>query len=634
MIKYRLLRIMPLFLAAALQVMPMVRALLPALPEGGLAPSPWSIILKLGAGTVALLGSYHAVSGASTLITAPAGGFTFRLTNGVFYKKTLSTAPNTAGSWSTNHVSSSGTAAFQMFPNFSITNSSGGIGGTIVLASGIFTNTVVITAWENSGNSGASTSTNFTFILYSATPASLCVTSGPPAVSALANSLTWNLDGGAWQTNGSTNIYLLPGAHVVNYTNIYGWLAPTSQNITLTSSTLTTIANTYTQLFGGLSVNLQPSGTPAGSGAWQIDGSAGFASGAVTNIAMAGTHSLTFSAVSGYTAPSTQSITVTNGATNTITAFYLSTTAGTLQVNLAPAGAVTAGARWQLDGSGIWLPTGVATNAAAGSHTISFTNLSGWSSPSTQTVSLVNGTLSTLTGTYTNIPTGSLQVNLTPAGAVTAGAQWQVDGGSFQTNGAVVSGLTLGSHTVAFKTVTGWTTPVSQTPTIATGTTNTITGTYTVIATGSLLGNISPAGAVTAGAQWQVDGGAYQAGGTVVSSLTNGTHTVAFKPVSGWVAPAGQTPAVTSGTTNTVTGTYVLITAPVITNFTQLGTALTLAGSGTTGAGFTILSTNTLTIPSSNWPAIYSGTVTNGTFQYNATINPAASNSFYRVSSQ
>ena len=225
-------------------------------------------------------------------------------------------------------------------------------------------------------------------------------------------------------------------------------------------------------------------------------------------------------------------------------------------------------------------------------------------------------------------------MNLTPAGAVTAGAQWQVDGGSFQSNGAVVSGLTLGSHTVAFKTVTGWTTPVSQTPTIATGTTNTITGTYTVIATGSLLGNISPAGAVTAGAQWQVDGGAYQAGGTVVSSLTNGTHTVAFKPVSGWVAPAGQTPAVTSGTTNTVTGTYVLITAPVITNFTQLGTALTLAGSGTTGAGFTILSTNTLTIPSSNWPAIYSGTVTNGTFQYNATINPAASNSFYRVSSQ
>jgi hypothetical protein len=36
--------------------------------------------------------------------------------------------------------------------------------------------------------------------------------------------------------------------------------------------------------------------------------------------------------------------------------------------------------------------------------------------------------------------TGSLQVTINPAAAVSAGAQWQVDGGPFQNSGAVVSG--------------------------------------------------------------------------------------------------------------------------------------------------------------------------------------------------
>ena len=555
MLKNRLFRVMPLFLAAALQVMPMLRSLLPAVTQG-LTPSAWSIILKIGAGTVALLGSYHAVSGASTTIVPLATGYTLYLTNGILFKQTLTTSPNSAGSWSTNNIANGSTAVFQLFPNFSLTNSTGKIGGVPVVASGVATNSVVITAWEGSGNTLVHTYTNFTFITFSATPGSVAVNFSPTGAVAAATGLTWNIDGGAWRTNNTTTIFVLPGSHVINYTNLAGWSAPTGQTVTVTSSTLTSLTPTFTPLYGGLQVNLQPIGTPMQTGLWTVDGSGSYTNGTTTNLAMAGTHSLTFSAISGYTTPTTQSVTVTNGTTNVVTAVYLNPTSGNLLVSLGPDAVNAAGARWQVDSNGIWLATSIATNLTPGSHTVSYSNVSGWTTPANHTVTIGTGVLARLTGTYVVAPTGALQVNLSPTGAVTAGAQWQVDGGTLQSSGSVVAGLNAGSHTVA------------------------------------------------------------------------------FKAVSGWLTPGGQTPTVTSGATNTISGTYVPITAPVITNFTVSGTSLVLQGSGTTGAGFSVLATNNVTQPHTNWPVIFTGTITNGTFIYNGTSSPAAGGKYYRVSSQ
>ena len=173
--------------------------------------------------------------------------------------------------------------------------------------------------------------------------------------------------------------------------------------------------------------------------------------------------------------------------------------------------------------------------------------------------------------------TGSLTVTISPAGAVSAGAQWQVDGGALQASGATVSGLSTGSHAVAFSTVSGYTTPVGQSVTINNGATTSASGTYTVIAaqSGSLTVTISPAGAVSAGAHWQVDGGAVQASGATVSGLSTGGHTVAFTTVSGYTTPAGQSVTINNGATTTASGTYTsvisgtapaIIAAPVVTN--------------------------------------------------------------------
>jgi hypothetical protein len=72
---------------------------------------------------------------------------------------------------------------------------------------------------------------------------------------------------------------------------------------------------------------------------------------------------------------------------------------------------------------------------------------------------------------------GSLQVNLTPAGAVTAGAQWQLDGGAPQSAGTI-SGVAPGLHTVSFTTVSGYTTPASQYVNVYANQTVTVTGNY------------------------------------------------------------------------------------------------------------------------------------------------------------
>ena len=74
--------------------------------------------------------------------------------------------------------------------------------------------------------------------------------------------------------------------------------------------------------------------------------------------------------------------------------------------------------------------------------------------------------------------TGSLTVTISPTAAVTAGAQWQVDGGTWRNSGTTVTGLTAGAHTVAFKAVTGWTAPASKSVTITAGATSSATGTY------------------------------------------------------------------------------------------------------------------------------------------------------------
>jgi hypothetical protein len=82
------------------------------------------------------------------------------------------------------------------------------------------------------------------------------------------------------------------------------------------------------------------------------------------------------------------------------------------------------------------------------------------------------------------IQTGSLQVTLGPASAITAGAQWQVDGGTWQNSGATVDNLSASNHAVSFNSISGLTTPANQTVSIKAKSVAKSKGTYSFTAQG------------------------------------------------------------------------------------------------------------------------------------------------------
>jgi hypothetical protein len=260
-----------------------------------------------------------------------------------------------------------------------------------------------------------------------------------------------------------------------------------------------------TPAVGSLQVTIVPSGANVSGAQWRVDGGAYQNSGAIVSDLTVGNHTISYKAVSGWTTPANQTVTVSANSTATATGTY-GAQFGSLQVTISPAGAVSGGAQWRVD-SGAYQNSGATvSNLSVGAHTLEFKPISGWATPSSQTVIINNNATTTASGAYVaTASTGSLQVTISPAGAVSAGAQWQVDGGAFQNSGATVSNLAVGSHTLAFKTVSGWTTPSSQTVTISASNTTSASGTYVAVATtGSLQVFIDPAAAVTGGAQWQV----------------------------------------------------------------------------------------------------------------------------------
>ena len=201
---------------------------------------------------------------------------------------------------------------------------------------------------------------------------------------------------------------------------------------------------------------------------------------------------------------------------------------------------------------------------------------------------------------------GSVNVTLNPSGAVSAGAQWNIDGGGWQTSGTTLGTISPGSHTINFNTITGWTSPSSQSITVSANTTTSPSGTYSVIQQyGSVNVTLNPSGAVSAGAQWNIDGGGWQTSGTTLGTISPGSHTINFNTITGWTSPSSQSITVSANTTTSPSGTYVLISIPlpdlsiqvqanpvtvtnlVPTSSTQLTYTLKNAGNGVAGVSTT-----------------------------------------------
>ena len=154
--------------------------------------------------------------------------------------------------------------------------------------------------------------------------------------------------------------------------------------------------------------------------------------------------------------------------------------------------------------------------------------------------------------------TGSLQVTISPQGAIDAGAQWRRIGTfAWRNSGYTESSIPVGEATVEFKSVTGWNAPPNQGVTIDNGQTTHASGTYTQ-QTGSLQMMINPQGAIDAGAQWRRMGtSTWRNSSYTESSIPVGEATLEFKSVTGWNTPTNQQVTISADQTTTASGTYI-----------------------------------------------------------------------------
>ena len=84
--------------------------------------------------------------------------------------------------------------------------------------------------------------------------------------------------------------------------------------------------------------------------------------------------------------------------------------------------------------------------------------------------------------------------------------------------------------------------------------------------TGSLQATLEPEEARTAGAQWRVDGGAWQDSGALVQDLPVGDHLVEYGPAPGWQPPPSETVTIVVDETLQLTRTYTVVTECIVDN--------------------------------------------------------------------
>lgn len=114
--------------------------------------------------------------------------------------------------------------------------------------------------------------------------------------------------------------------------------------------------------------------------------------------------------------------------------------------------------QFQMD-NGPWIAVGAILRLLPGQHTVSFSPAAGYQTPSNQVITISsNAPLLTVFGDYVPMG-GSVSVVIAPSDAASAGAEWQLDGGPWQPNGAVLGNIPYGPHTLGFAGTGSWQAP-------------------------------------------------------------------------------------------------------------------------------------------------------------------------------
>ncbi len=184
----------------------------------------------------------------------------------------------------------------------------------------------------------------------------------------------------------------------------------------------------------------------------------------------------------------------------------------------------------------------------------------------------------------TFLPPGSLRVDIAPANASSAGAQWSLDGGLIWHDGGYTrTELSTGKYVVTFKSVDGWSAPSDRSVTVRSGDTVVLDSSVYSRDRGALRVNATDG----LGAQWSIDdGNIWRTEGETLEDVGTGAYSVMFKDIEGWVTPENIPVVVFKGQTEVVTGEYIQL--PVLKCSHSSLTQISIEGNDASDLSFDI----------------------------------------------
>jgi hypothetical protein len=152
----------------------------------------------------------------------------------------------------------------------------------------------------------------------SATTGTLAVSTSPVLPSQISvNGVPRNREGAIW------GLPLVPGSYTVSFTHVPGYAEPASQTVTVTAGQTTSVIGTFTPL-----ATLRVTTNPPLGGVITVDSVDRDTWGLYLDLP-AGTHTIAWGPVNGYTAPASQQVTLTAGVTTTAVGSYTKPSPGT-----------------------------------------------------------------------------------------------------------------------------------------------------------------------------------------------------------------------------------------------------------------------------------------------------------------
>lgn len=183
-----------------------------------------------------------------------------------------------------------------------------------------------------------------------------------------------------------------------------------------------------------------------------------------------------FKAINGWNKPNNMFVFTSYTDVTTATGTYVQT--GSVKVIIEPDAVVAEGARWRRVGTSDWWRSGeTETGLLPGDYYVEFKEVDGWAKPANRWVYVIPGHTDEITANYTEYQ-GSLRVSINPSGARFDGAQWRAGTtGEWNDSGKTIL-LPKGTHTVYFKSLRGWISPVARAVEITRGQNTAITVSY------------------------------------------------------------------------------------------------------------------------------------------------------------